>query len=106
MSWQRFSKQKTITKKHLCRTIHDNLRIKLQDTQQYLNATLNLLCCALLENKPIKLQNFGSFSVYHKRLRIGRNPKTGDVVEIQARKVVRFKVSSTLRKKINSNIQK
>lgn len=52
------------------------------------------------DNK-IQIPGFGSFSMKKRDARLGRNPKTGDSMEIAAKQVIKFKVSKTLSDKIN-----
>ena len=51
----------------------------------------------------LKISGFGSFEVYHKNKRIGRNPRNMKTAEILERNVVRFKGSSLLKKSINKH---
>jgi integration host factor subunit alpha len=55
----------------------------------------------LERGEKIKISSFGNFTVREKRARTGRNPKTGDKVEISARRVVIFKPGDALRKTLN-----
>ena len=52
----------------------------------------------LEKGEKIKITGFGNFIVHEKRARIGRNPKTGQKLEISARRVVKFKPTQVLRK--------
>jgi integration host factor subunit alpha len=55
---------------------------------------------ALGEN--VKISGFGNFVLRDKRSRMGRNPQTGDAMEISSRRVMTFKVSQVLKEAINS----
>ena len=55
----------------------------------------------LAEGENVKLSGFGNFTVADKATRMGRNPQTGEELEISARRVVRFKVSQVLKDKVN-----
>lgn len=54
----------------------------------------------LAEGEAVRLSGFGKFVVRNKRSRVGRNPKTGDIVEITARRVLTFKPSAILQEKV------
>ena len=54
-----------------------------------------------LEGK-IKISNFGTFSIRKKHARLGRNPQTGEPMEIRARQVLTFKPSKNLKRLINN----
>jgi|TARA_B100001758_G_C18107910_1_gene452043 Bacterial nucleoid DNA-binding protein len=57
----------------------------------------------LKKNKKVKIAKFGTFELRFKKSRIGRNPKTKEKVTISERKVILFKPSKELKKKINQN---
>jgi len=52
--------------------------------------------------EDVKISGFGNFVLRDKRSRMGRNPQTGDAMEISARRVMTFKVSQVLKEAINS----
>ena len=56
----------------------------------------------LIKTKEIKITSFGTFQVFNKNERVGRNPKTKKEFRITARKVVRFKPFKLIKKKINN----
>ena len=56
---------------------------------------------ALLQEDKVKLVRFGTFNVIKKESRVGRNPQTGQAMEISKRSMVSFKPSKELREKIN-----
>jgi len=58
---------------------------------------------SLEKGKNVKITSFGSFTVRNKRQRIGRNPKTGEEVPITPRRVLSFRPSHILRKKVNTS---
>jgi integration host factor subunit alpha len=62
---------------------------------------LYLLKGSLENGEDVLLSGFGKFNVKAKSARKGRNPQTGEAVMLEARKVVTFKPSGTLRKKVN-----
>jgi integration host factor subunit alpha len=61
----------------------------------------DLMKDCLESGEKIKISSFGNFTVRQKKARKGRNPKTGEVLEIAARRVLTFKPSPVLRKKLN-----
>ena len=58
---------------------------------------------ALADGDRIEIRGFGSFEVRQRRARSGRNPRTGEAVEIGSRKVAHFRVGKTLCERINSS---
>ena len=63
-------------------------------------AILTTIKEALRDGEPVCLRRFGTWQVRAKRARLGRNPKTGMVAAITARRVVRFVVSRTLKQAV------
>lgn len=66
-----------------------------------INAFVEVVTETLKEGQKVSLKGFGNFEVNEKKERMGRNPRTGEEVVIPARKAPVFKVSSTLKKKVN-----
>ena len=56
----------------------------------------------LESGEKLKVSRFGNFTPRDKRTRVGRNPKTGEAIEISARRVVTFKASPVLKVRMNS----
>ena len=66
------------------------------------DAVLNCIQKNLGEGKTITIPGFGKFSVSERAAREGRNPQTGQTIQIAASKVVSFKSGSELKKLVNS----
>ncbi len=66
-----------------------------------LESFLNNVEGALKKGDKVALIGFGSFSVITRPSRKGRNPRTGEVITIPAKKVVKFKAGSELSKSVN-----
>jgi integration host factor subunit alpha len=64
---------------------------------------LDELITCLERGETVKLSGFGSFMVRQKGARIGRNPKTGELVPISPRRILIFKPSVNLKQRINSS---
>ncbi len=65
-------------------------------SDQVLNSILNAITGAVTTGDKVTLIGFGTFSVSARPAREGRNPQTGDTIQIPARKVVKFKAGSKL----------
>ncbi|MBU0944189.1 MAG: HU family DNA-binding protein [Proteobacteria bacterium] len=65
-------------------------------SDQVLNSILNAITGAVAIGDKVTLIGFGTFSVSARPAREGRNPQTGDTIQIPARKVVKFKAGSKL----------
>ncbi|OYX69735.1 MAG: integration host factor subunit alpha, partial [Rhizobiales bacterium 32-66-11] len=66
---------------------------------------LSEIADCLAKGETVKLSSFGSFVVRSKGQRIGRNPKTGEEVPIEPRRVMVFKPSSILKNRINGRTE-
>ena len=64
--------------------------------EQALNGIINVITKAMAEGDKVGFVGFGTFSVSERAAREGRNPKTGEVIQIAAGKVVKFKVGKIL----------
>lgn len=71
------------------------------DATRALDATLEVITCALAKGDKIPLVGFGTFAVSRREARTGRNPQTGAEVEIPARNAVTFKAGSALKDSVN-----
>ena len=59
----------------------------------------------LAQGQKIKISGFGNFVVREKRARVGRNPQTGESIEITARRVLTFRPSQVLRAEVNAALE-
>ncbi len=92
--------QNTITRVDICQAIMRNLNVTKSYARTLLRSLLEIACTALENDQELKLLNFGTFSVYQKDPRIGRNPKTKVPAIITSRKVVGFSPSAALKEKV------
>ena len=72
-----------------------------KDTETVIEAFITELSGALAKGEKVDLRGFGNFVAREKKARQGRNPKTGETIEIAARKAVAFKPSKELATKVN-----
>jgi DNA-binding protein HU-beta len=71
------------------------------DSKRALDAFVGASTAALKKGEKISLVGFGSFDITNRQARNGRNPKTGAVIKIAAKKSVRFKAGSELSSSVN-----
>ena len=72
-----------------------------KDVAEAVNAILDVIVEALAAGDDVKITGFGGFEVKERAARTGRNPKTGEAVEIPASKYVAFSAGSSLKDKVN-----
>ena len=91
----------TITRTDLIEAITEEVGLPQIECTDLLEDVLKMIADQLVEGEPVKVSNFGSFTVRHKGERVGRNPKTGEEVMISPRKVIVFRPSMKLRHWVN-----
>jgi integration host factor subunit alpha len=89
-------------KKDIAVRIHQEAGISGEEAATLLNWILEFIKATLQQGKRISIQNFGVFTVRSKAPRKGRNPRTGEVAMISARRVITFRPSTLLTTEINS----
>ena len=95
-------KRSNLTRKDLAKVINEKMGFSQRSAETLINTVFNSMKKCLLTGKDVKIVNFGSLTVRKKENRIGRNPRTGEAIEITKRKMASFKASKTLRERINS----
>jgi len=96
--------EKTITRAQLSEAVYQEVGLSRNESADLLEAVLDEISGALAQGDAVKISSFGSFSVRSKGQRIGRNPKTGEEVPITPRRVLVFRPSQLLKKKINDGM--
>ncbi len=72
-----------------------------KDIEIIVNTIFDSMTTAMSQGNRIEIRGFGSFEVRTRQPRVGRNPKTGDSVDVGLRKVPFFKVGKELRERVN-----
>lgn len=91
----------TITRADLTDAVYRALGISRNESAAFVERILDEVAGSLERGEAVKISSFGTFSVRDKKLRMGRNPKTGEEVPIQPRRVVSFRASHVLKDQIN-----
>lgn len=87
-------------KRDIVLKISHETRIKQGIVKQVVQRTFDAVLEALKSGKRIELRNFGVFQVKKRKKRIGRNPKTGEVIPVPERQAVVFKPGLEMKKAI------
>jgi integration host factor subunit beta len=72
--------------------------------EESVRVMLDQMVASLASGKRIEIRGFGSFALHHRDPRVGRNPKTGESVEVAAKSVPHFKPGKALRDAVNDSI--
>ena len=93
----------TLTKDTLIEMIRDKVGYPVKEAKEILEMILEEVKNSLEAGKEVKISGFGKWTVKEKRSRPGRNPHTGQKIEITARRVVTFHPSDKLRDSVNKS---
>ena len=91
----------TVTKETLINRVYDEVGLSKATSKKVVEALIELIKESLEKGEDVLISGFGKFIVRNKRPRRGRNPQTGEEIQLRARRVVTFKISSVLKKKMN-----
>jgi DNA-binding protein HU-beta len=80
--------------------IAKNASLTKVDAKKFLDAFLKVTSATLIVGEKVTLFRFGSFSVVERVAKTGHNPKTGEILNLPAKKVVKFRPSSELNDKV------
>ena len=87
----------SVTKQDFSECIAEKIGLNTQEAKKVVNIFFEEIRLALENGSNVKLSGFGNFSLNDKTSRPGRNPKTGEDVTIEARRVVSFKGGDKLK---------
>ena len=94
--------RQNLTKKEIINSIYMQLGYSKKLIENMLEDLFDILLQSLKKNGKVKISNFGTFILRHKKSRIGRNPKTKKETIISERNVILFKPSKFFKNKINN----
>ena len=81
----------------------DNPHLFQRDVERIVNAIFEEITNAMARGERVELRGFGAFSVKQRDARVGRNPRTGEAVDVDAKRVPFFKTGKLLRARLNGN---
>ena len=93
---------RTMTRTELAFAVTRELGLSQNESSRLVETLIEEVSETLGSGEPVKIANFGVFSVRHKRQRLGRNPKTGKEVQIAPRRVVSFRASQALKVRLKN----
>jgi integration host factor subunit beta len=92
-----------MTKAELIEALVDRIdRLTKKEAEMIVNVVLKSIADSLGNGNKVELRGFGSFKVKERRAREGRNPKTGEKVSVEAKRIPYFKPGKELRDRVNS----
>ncbi len=90
-----------MTKVDIVNSVYEKVGFSKKEAVQVVETIFSLMKENLERGEKIKISGFGNFVVRSKRARRGRNPQTGDDIEISARRILTFKPSQVLKNALN-----
>ncbi|MDO8494094.1 MAG: integration host factor subunit alpha [Deltaproteobacteria bacterium] len=90
-----------MTKADIIEQIYEKIGFSKKESSEIVELVFDTMKETLEKGDKIKISGFGNFLVRQKRSRVGRNPQTGESIEISARKVLTFRPSQVLKQALN-----
>jgi integration host factor subunit alpha len=91
----------SLTKSELCSMLHEQLGVNKREATDFVDSFFAIIAERLRLGDDVRIADFASFQLKTKSSRPGRNPKTGEAVQIAPRTVVTFQPGPNLRDKLN-----
>ena len=95
-----------ITRDDIAEFINKEFGLTKRDCNDIVNDIIEKIIKGLIEDKIVKIHNFGTFKLKSKKARLGRNPKTKEDVLIAPRNVISFICSKNILRKLNESNNK
>ena len=93
-----------MTKRELVIEVAERLGYTQNEVSDVIQMTLDTITSALAEGNRLEIRNFGVFELKVRDARIGRNPRTGDTVPIEEKRVAVFKPGKALREAVDKHL--
>jgi len=94
---------KTVTRADLIEAVYQEVGLSRNESSDLVETVLDEIASTLTSGDNVKISSFGSFIVRDKGGRIGRNPKTGEEVPIEPRRVLVFRPSQVLKDRVSNS---
>lgn len=92
----------TVTRADLAEAVYQEVGLSRNESAELVESVLETLSDTVVGGETVKISSFGSFVVRHKGGRLGRNPKTGEEVPIEPRRVLVFRPSQVMKDRIDT----
>ena len=89
-----------LTKAELAELLFEHIGLNKRESKDMIDAFFDLIAERLVEGEDVKISGFGNFQIRVKAPRPGRNPRTGELIPIEARRAVTFHASHKLKEQI------
>ena len=89
-----------LTKAQLADLLFEQIGLNKRESKDMIDDFFDLIAASLVDGTDVKITGFGNFQIRTKAPRPGRNPRTGEAIPIEARRVVTFHASHKLKEQI------
>lgn len=93
----------SMTKADIIENVYEKVGFSKKESAEIVEMVFDTIKETLEQSEKIKISGFGNFVIRSKKPRVGRNPQTGEEIEISARKVLTFKPSQVLKNALNGS---
>jgi integration host factor subunit alpha len=90
-----------VTKADIIESVYEKVGFSKKESAEIVEMVFDTIKETLERGEKIKISGFGNFVVREKKARVGRNPQTGQEIEISARRVLTFRPSQVLKNALN-----
>jgi len=95
-------REKEMIRSELLQALHrDNPELRADEVEQIVDIFFDEIANRLAEGGRVELRGFGAFSTRERDARMGRNPRTGELVDVPAKRVPFFKAGKEMRRRLN-----
>ncbi|MFO7596009.1 MAG: HU family DNA-binding protein [Desulfocurvibacter africanus] len=91
-----------MNKSELIKTLAEDKDIHVDEASKIVNAFVDSIKDSLLQGERVEIRGFGSFKVKEYKGYTGRNPKTGDIVDVEPKRLPFFRPGKELKEFLNS----
>ena len=92
----------SLTKADIVERVYKEAGFSKKEASDLVDMVFHIIKETLAKGEKVKISGFGNFSIRDKATRIGRNPQTGEAMEISARRVLTFKPSQVLKEDVTA----
>ena len=90
-----------MTKADLIESATNKAGLPRQSVEDIINEVFNGITAALKNGDKVNISGFGTFSISHRKARTGRNPKTGETIQIASSRAAKFKAGKGLKESLS-----
>ena len=95
-----------LTKAQLAEILFEQLGLNKREAKDFIDAFFEIISAQLADGQDVRISGFGSYEVQTKSTRPGRNPRTGEPVQIKPRRVATFRASTQLKQQLKQPLGK